>query len=100
VQVTDFVRARFLSVAWHTRNIVGRGRDQQISLVLGGTPVLLLRDLGAMPSRDIRPGRLLHTEPLLSSAVCRPIAQLSIVCVWARPELHPLRALAREFFSA
>jgi hypothetical protein len=38
---------------------------------------LLLCDLGAVPSRSNRPGRLLHPEPLLSSAACRPIARSS-----------------------
>jgi hypothetical protein len=52
-QVTDFVRARFLSAAGNTRNVVGAVRGQPISLVLGGKSrrdqVVLLFDLGAMP---------------------------------------------------
>jgi hypothetical protein len=52
-QVTDFVRARFLSATGNTRNVVSAVRGQPISLVLGGKSrrdqVVLLFDLGAMP---------------------------------------------------
>jgi hypothetical protein len=39
---------------------------------------LLLCDLGAVPSRNNRPGRLLHPKSVLSSAACSPIARSSV----------------------
>jgi hypothetical protein len=45
----------------------------------GGGPDLakLLCDLGAVPSRSVLPWRILHPEPLLSCAACRPGARSS-----------------------